>query len=218
MMLTSTAVCILGVAGITVAGRNPFTVVPTAAGFVVLLGGAVFVAAGLSRSRDRVAGGLVRVLVFTHPVLVRIVPAYSRPISAADVRRSLDEFFAALRAVADDRSRSVTVALAAVVTRLCWVVPVYASLLAVGVVVSPAVAVVAVIVAGFARAIPLPAGTGPVDAALGGLLVALTPHSLGELTSALVLNRGGTLFVQVAVGGSALWTLDSSMVHVVPTR
>jgi len=73
-----------------------------------------------------------------------------------------------------------------------------------------------VTVSGFARALPLPAGIGPVDAAMGGLLVALTPHSVGQLASAIVLNRAGTLLVQVTIGGAALWTLDIAATGEVP--
>lgn len=210
MMLASAVVGGLGLAGIAVAGQRPGGAVEAVAAFSVLLGAAVAVMTVLSAYRDWVAGAVVSVAAAVNPIAARIVPNYEGPVDAADARSGLDEFFAALGALAEDLPRFAGVLLAAHATWVCWIIPLYASLLAVGVVVSPAVAMVAVTVSGFARAVPLPASIGPVDAAIGGLLVALTPHSLGELASAIVLNRAGTLLVQVAVGGGALWTLDAA--------
>lgn len=216
MMVASAVVGGLGLVGVTVAGRNPGSVVDAVAAFGVLLGVAVAVVAVLSAYRDWVARSVARVTTFAHPVLARVVPNYGGPVEAADARRGLDEFFATLGALADDPARFGAIVLAAHATWVCWIVPLYASLLAVDVVVSPAVAMVAITVSGFARAVPLPAGIGPVDAALGGLLVALTPYSIGALASALVLNRAGTLLVQVTFGGTALWTLDAAAVGELP--
>jgi uncharacterized membrane protein YbhN (UPF0104 family) len=212
MMVASAVVGAVGLAGVSVAGRNPGGVVESVALFAILLGVAVAVVAVLSAYRDFAAAAVARVTAAAHPVLARFAPNYDGPLSAADARAAIDEFFAALGDLAADRTRFVSVLLTAHATWVCWVLPLYASLLAVDVVVSPAVAMVAVTVSGFARAVPLPAGIGPVDAALGGLLVALTPHSLTELGSALVLNRGGLLLVQASVGGLALWSLDRRVV------
>ncbi|WP_336034575.1 lysylphosphatidylglycerol synthase domain-containing protein [Halobacterium yunchengense] len=212
VMAASAVVGALGLAGVSVAGRDPAGVVESVALFVVALGAAVAAVAALSAYRGPVAAAVSRVTEAAHPVLARVAPNYDGPVSAADARDGIDEFFAALGALAADRGRFASVLLAAHATWACWVVALYASLLAVGVVVSPAVAMVAVTVSGFARAVPVPAGLGPVDAALGGLLVALTPHPLVGLGSALVLNRGGMLLVQASVGGLALWTLDRRVV------
>lgn len=216
MMVASAVVGGLGLAAIAVAGQNPAGVVEVIAGFSVLLGAAVAVMTVLSAYRDWVAGAVASISTATHPVVVRIVPNYGGPVDVASARSGLDEFFSTLGALAEDLPRFAGVLLAAHATWVCWIIPLYASLLAVGIVVSPAIAMVAVTVSGFARAVPLPAGIGPVDAALGGLLVALTPHSLGELASAIVLNRAGTLLVQVTVGGGALWTLDAAATGRVP--
>ncbi|MFB6270486.1 MAG: lysylphosphatidylglycerol synthase domain-containing protein [Halobacterium sp.] len=216
MMVASAVVGGLGLVGVSVAGHNPAGVVDAVAAFAVLLGAAVAVVAALSAYRDWVARAVARVTTLAHPVLARTVPNYEGPVEFGDARTGLDEFFGALGALAEDRTRFAGVVLAAHATWVCWTVPLFASLLAVGVVVSPAVAMVAVTVSGFARAVPLPAGIGPVDAALGGLLVALTPHSIGELASALVLNRASMLSVQATVGGSALWTLDAAALGDVP--
>jgi uncharacterized membrane protein YbhN (UPF0104 family) len=216
MMAASAVVGGLGLVGVTAAGRSPGGVADAVAAFAVLLGVATAAVAVLSAYRDWVARSVARVTALAHPLLARVVPNYDGPVDAAGARRGLDEFFGALRALADDPGRFAAVAVAAHATWVCWVVPLYASLLAVDVAVSPAVAMVAITVSGFARAVPLPAGIGPVDAALGGLLVALTPYSLGALASALVLNRAGTLLVQVTAGGVALWTLDAAAVGELP--
>ncbi|WP_353633298.1 flippase-like domain-containing protein (plasmid) [Halobacterium sp. NMX12-1] len=208
VMLVAAVVCVLGLAGLPATGRRPFTALEVVAALVVVLAVAAAAVAVLGRSRDRVARGVGGLLAYTHPILVRVVPRYSRPVDADAVRRALDTFYASVRDLASDRHRFALLVCTALTVRLCWILALYASLLAVGVVVSPAAVAVAVVVSGFARIVPLPASVGPVDAALGALLVALTPHLVGELASALVLNRAGTLLVQVLVGGSALWTLD----------
>jgi uncharacterized protein (TIRG00374 family) len=216
MMVASAVIGGLGIAGLVAAGGDPTGIVRTLSAFAVLLAFAVVVIGLVSSFRDRVARIVAGFAVVAHPALTRVSPSYDEPVTTPVVRRGLDEFFGAIGALADDRSRFAAVVLAAHATWVGWLLPLYASLLAVGLVVSPAVVMVAVTVSGFARALPLPAGIGPVDAAMGGLLVALTPHSVGQLASALVLNRAGTLLVQVTIGGAALWTLDVAATGGVP--
>ncbi len=208
MMLASAVVGIFGVLGVLAQGRGTAGLIELFAGFCVVLALVAVFGVVVERSRDHVAVVLARLGRTLDPLLVRVVPGYDEPIETADIRAGLDEFFGALAALAADRSRFVSVLAAAHLAWIGWMIPLYVSLRAVGVAVSPAVVAVAVTVSGFARAIPLPAGIGPVDAALGGVLVALTPHSLGELASALVLYRSGMLLVQVMAGGLSLWTLD----------
>lgn len=208
MMLASAVVGLFGVLGVLAQGRATAGLVELFAGFCVALALVAAVGVVLARSRDRVAVALARVGRALDPLLTRVVPGYDDPIEAEDIRSGLDEFFGALGDLAADRARFVSVLAAAHLAWVGWMVPLYVSLRAVEIGVSPAVVAVAVTVSGFARAVPLPAGVGPVDAALGGVLVALTPHSLGELTSALLLYRSGMLLVQVMAGGLSLWTLD----------
>ncbi len=209
MMVASAVVGGVGVLGVVVvADQDPAGTVELFAAFAVLL--AVVAAAGVAlvAYREAVAAAVTRLALAFEPVLARVVPRHDARLDAERVRRGLDAFFATLSRLAADRSRFVTVVAAAHAAWLCWMIPLFVSLLAVDVVVSPAVVMVAVTVSGFARAVPLPAGIGPVDVALGGVLVTLTPHSLGELASALVLYRSGMLLVQVMAGGLSLWTLD----------
>lgn len=208
MMVASAVVGGVGVLGVVAAGQDPAGTVELFAAFASLL--AVVAAAGvvLEAYREAVAAVVTRLALAVEPVLARVLPDHDAGVDAERVRGGLDEFFATLSRLAADRSRFVTVVAAAHAAWLCWMIPLFVSLLAVGVVVSPAVVMVAVTVSGFARAVPLPAGIGPVDLALGGVLVALTPHPLGELASALVLYRSGMLLVQVMAGGLSLWTLD----------
>ncbi|MCG1002339.1 MULTISPECIES: lysylphosphatidylglycerol synthase domain-containing protein [Halobacterium] len=208
MMVASAVVGGVGVLAVAASGRDPSGTVGLFAGFAGLLGVVVVAGVVLDASRARVAAGISRISVTLEPVLVRVLPGDDGRLDAERVHRGLDEFFATLRRLAADRRRFVTVVAAAHAAWLGWMLPLFVSLLAVGVVVSPAVVMVAVTVSGFARAVPLPAGIGPVDVALGGVLVALTPHSLGELASALVLYRSSMLLVQAMAGGLALWTLD----------
>lgn len=216
MMVASAVVGGIGIAGVVAAGRDSTGIVRTLSVFAALLALTVLVFALVSSFRDDVAGLVAGFASVTEPVLSRVVPGHDEPVTAAEVRSGLDEFFGSIGALADDRSRFWAVVLAAHATSVGWLLPLYASLLAVGLVVSPAVVMVAVTISGFARALPVPAGMGPVDAALGGLLVALTPHSVGQLASALVLNRASRLLVQVIIGGTALWTLDIAATGDVP--
>lgn len=208
MMVASAVVGGVGVLAVAAVGQDPSGTVGLFVAFGAVL--AAIAAAGvlLDAYRAGVAAAVTRIADALEPVLTRVVPGYDARLDAERVRRGLDEFFATLRRLAADRSRFATMVAAAHAAWLCWMIPLFVSLLAVGVVVSPAVVMVAVTVSGFARAVPLPAGVGPVDVALGGVLVAFTPHSLGELASALVLYRSSMLLVQVMAGGLSLWTLD----------
>jgi len=208
MMAASAVVGGVGALAVAAAGGDPSETVGLFVAFGAVL--AVIAAAGvlLDAYRGSVAAAITRIAGALEPVLTRVATGYDGDIGEARVRRGLDEFFETLRRLAADRRRFEVMVAAAHVAWLCWMVPLFVSLLAVGVAVSPAVVMVAVTVSGFARAVPLPAGIGPVDVALGGVLVALTPHSVGELASALVLYRSSMLLVQVMAGGLALWTLD----------
>ncbi|GAA0270351.1 lysylphosphatidylglycerol synthase domain-containing protein [Halobacterium noricense] len=208
MMVASAVVGGVGVLGVVAAGQDPAGTVGLFVAFGAVLAAIATAGVVLEAYREAVAAVVTRLALAFEPVLARVVPGHDVRLDAGRVRRGLDEFFATLSRLAADRSRFVTVLAAAHAAWLCWMIPLFVSLLAVGVVVSPAVVMVAVTVSGFARAVPLPAGIGPVDVALGGVLVALTPHSLGELASALVLYRSSMVLVQVMAGGLSLWTLD----------
>ncbi|MGB9963766.1 lysylphosphatidylglycerol synthase domain-containing protein [Halobacterium hubeiense] len=208
MMVASAVVGGVGVLGVAAAGRDPGGLFELFAAFAVLLGAVAAVGVVVEAYRTPVAVLVARVASAVDPALSRVAPGYDAPFDPERVREGLDEFFAALRRLAADRRRFAVVLAAAHAAWLCWTVPLVVSFLALDVAVSAPAVLVAVTVSGFARAVPLPAGVGPVDVALGGVLAALTPHSLGELASALVLYRSSMVLVQVMAGGLSLWTLD----------
>lgn len=208
LMAASAAVGGTGFVGIAVAGRGTADAAELVAGFAVFLAAAAVSIAALSRFRGHAAVVAARASVAIDPLLSRVAPGYDGPVDSVDIRRGLDGFFGALGGLAADRPRFGAVVVAACAAWLCWTFALYVSLLAVGVAVSPAVVLIAVPVSGFARAVPVPAGIGPVDAALGGVIAAFTGYGVGVLASAIVLYRAGMLSVQATISGVALWSLD----------
>jgi uncharacterized protein (TIRG00374 family) len=208
LMVASAVVGSVGLAGVVAAGGSATRGAELLAGVAALLAAVAVIGVALSRFRGRVARGVARAATLVRSHLPTGTDGAAPPVRAEAVRRGLDRFFATLRTLATERERATVVFVAALSVWLGWALPLYVSLLAVGVSVSPAVVLVALPVSGFARAVPLPAGVGPVDAAIGGVLAAFTPYGVGALASALVLYRASMLLVQVSVGAVALWTLD----------
>lgn len=172
-----------------------------------LFSGIVLVIASLSVFRESVARILVRITEAIQPLTERL-PITNGRLDIDSARAGIDRFYTVMASMVKAPRKTLTILVVAHLTWLCWIVPVMTSLEAIGTPVSLPVAMVAVTASGLARAIPLPTGIGPVDAALGGLLVILTPYGITQLAPALVLNRAGTLLVQVSLGGAALWQLN----------
>ncbi|GAB3019812.1 flippase-like domain-containing protein [Natronobiforma cellulositropha] len=117
------------------------------------------------------------------------------------VRGRLEGFFATLDAVSAARRTLV----AAFAVALCsWVVnalPLYFSLLALGVDAPLALSLACAPLASFGGVIPLPGGTGGIEYALAGLLVATVGLSGDLATAVTLLYRLSTYWQHVLLGG-----------------
>ena len=209
-MVASAVVASVGVLGVVAAGRDAGDAPLVLAAFGGLLAIAVVSGSLAVQRRDIVVGLVVWAASVGRRTLGRLAPRLDTSLSRERVRTTLDVFLGNVGALLEDRRRLGLAVLAAHVTWLLGVVPLYLCLHAVGLPVRPAVVLVAMPLAGFALAIPIPGGIGPMDAALGGIVAVLTGYSLGALASALVLFRVATYGTQVLVGGLALWRLQTA--------
>lgn len=209
-MVASAVVASVGLLGVVAAGRDAGSAPLVIVAFGGLL--ALVVASGslAVQRRDLVVDLVVWAASVGRRTLGRLAPRLDTSLSRERVRSTLDVFLGNVGALLEDRRRLAVAVVAAHVTWLLGVIPLYLCLQAVGLAVSPSVVLVAIPLAGFALAVPVPGGIGPMDAALGGIVAVLTGHSLGALASALVLFRVATYGTQVLVGGLALWRLQTT--------
>jgi uncharacterized membrane protein YbhN (UPF0104 family) len=210
-MVASAVVASVGLLGVVAAGRDAGHAPLVLGAFGGLLALAA-VSGGLAlRRRDLVVDGVLWAARVGRQTLGRLAPRLDASLSRERVRATLDAFLENVGRLLADRRRFAVALVAAHVAWLFGVVPLYLCLAAVGLPVSPPVVLVAVPLAGFALAVPVPGGIGPMDAALGGILAVLTGHSLGALASALVLFRVATFGTEVVVGGLAMWRLRTEV-------
>lgn len=210
-MVASAVVASVGVLGVVAAGSDAGTAPVVLAAFGGLLA-LVVVSGGLAvQRRDLVVDAVLWAAGVGRRTLGRFAPRLDTSLTRERVRATLDVFVGNVGALVEDRRRLAVAVAAAHVTWLLSVVPLYLCLQAVGLTVSPSVVLVAIPLAGFALAVPVPGGLGPMDAALGGIVAVLTGHPLSALASALVLFRVSTYGTQVVVGGVALWRLDAAL-------
>jgi len=209
-MVASAVVASAGLLGVLAAGRDAGDAPLALAAFAGLLALAVVSGSLAVQRRDLVVDLVLWTASVGRRTLGRLAPRLDASLSRERVRSTLDVFLMDVGALLEDPRRLAAAVAAAHLTWLLGVVPLYLCLHAVGLSVSPAAVLVAMPLAGFALAIPVPGGIGPMDAALGGILAVLTGHSLGALASALVLFRVATYGTQVVVGGVALWRLETA--------
>jgi uncharacterized protein (TIRG00374 family) len=117
----------------------------------------------------------------------------------------IDRFTEALHAIAADRRSLAIAGAAGCAGWILSVFPLYFSLWAVGEPVAFPVVMVVVPMSAVAGAVPLPAGIGSTEAALSGLLVAVSGGvvSPGAATAAAFLSRLATLGFQMGLGALA---------------
>lgn len=209
-MLASAGVASVGLLGVVAAGRDTGDAPLVLAAFGALLALAVGSLSFAVQRRDLVVSVVLWAARVGRRTLGRLAPRLDTSLSRERVRATLDVFLGDIGALVEDRRRLVVALLAAHVTWLLGVVPLYLCLEAVGLAVAPSVVLLAMPLAGFALAVPVPGGIGPMDAALGGIVAVLTGYSLSALASALVLFRVATYGTQVAVGGLAMWRLQTA--------
>jgi uncharacterized protein (TIRG00374 family) len=135
----------------------------------------------------------------------------SRPVRAVRtavtdrIGDRIDRFTDALHAIAADRRSLAIAATAGCAGWVLSVFPLFFSLWAVGDPVAFPVVMVVVPMSAVAGAVPLPAGIGSTEAALSGLLVAVSGGAVspGAATAAAFLSRFATLGFQMALGALA---------------
>ncbi|RQG97941.1 lysylphosphatidylglycerol synthase transmembrane domain-containing protein [Natrarchaeobius chitinivorans] len=115
----------------------------------------------------------------------------------------IDGFFRTLETIQASR-RTLSIALA--ITTIGWMfnaLPLYVSLLALGVDVPLALAFVCAPLASFGGVVPLPGGSGGIEVVLASLLVATAGVSAGVATAAAILYRLTTYWTHLAIAGCA---------------
>jgi uncharacterized protein (TIRG00374 family) len=210
-MVASASIATVGVLGIVAAGGDAGSAPAVLAGFTGLLVLTLVSGGVLAHRRERVVDLVLWGASVLRRTLGRLAPRLNATLSRERVRDTLDAFLSSVGRLARNRRRLALAVAAAHVTWLLGALPLYLCLHAVGLPVSPFVVLLAMPLAGFALAVPVPGGIGPMDAALGGIVAVVTGHSLSALASALVLFRVATYGTQVVVGGAALLSLSRSV-------
>lgn len=210
-MVASASVAAVGVIGVVAAGGDTGAAPAVLAGFTGLLVLTLVSGSVLAHRRERVVDAVLWTSGGARRTLGRLAPRLDASLSRERVRDTLDAFLSSVGRLSRDRRRLGVALVAAHLTWLLGAFPLYLCLHAVGLPVSPFVVLLAMPLAGFALAVPVPGGIGPMDAALGGIVAVVTGHPLTALASALVLFRAATYGTQVAVGGLALWSLEDEL-------
>lgn len=207
-MVASAVVASVGVVGIAIGGGDAGAAPVVLAAFTGVLVLAVVAGAEFARRRERVVDLVLWTSQVVRRTLGRAAPMLDERLTRERVRGTLDGFFESVTDLARDRRRLAVALVAAHLTWLFGALPLFFCLHAVGLPVSLYVVFLAMPLAGFSLAVPVPGGIGPMDAALGCLIAVLTGYPLGALASAVVLFRVATYGTHVVVGGLALWSLD----------
>ncbi len=140
----------------------------------------------------------------------RIVVAVVKPISnlidyvdVEDVRERVDEFYDRLDIISGHPKQLAYTLLFAYGGWLFFTAPLYMAARALGVPINPLLVLFIVPASSLAGVVPTPGGLGGVEAALVGLLVALTSLSPELAAAVALLYRVASYWFVVAVGGIA---------------
>lgn len=147
----------------------------------------------LARLCDRLAG--------------RAFPRLGRAVAPATVDRTLRSYFRTFDAVAAERLRVVAAATLALVGWLLFAAPLYLAALALDVTLPVTLAFFLVPMAGLATWLPLPGGTGGVEVAVAGGLVAVAGVGTGTAAAVAVAYRLSAYWAVVGVDGLAALSL-----------
>ncbi|MFP9190962.1 lysylphosphatidylglycerol synthase transmembrane domain-containing protein [Natronosalvus vescus] len=181
-------------------GLSPAAISDTTTGIVLVLGTVLF--AGVVLIYARSGSDLETVAyAFTRRVddVVQPVPRVSR---ADPVSYRLDGFIRTLETVSAARRTLVIALTIGFVSWLVNVLPLYFALLALGVEGSLPLAMLCAPLAAFGGVIPLPGGTGGIEAALVVLLVAIGGLPADLATAVTLLYRLTTYWLHLTLGGS----------------
>lgn len=138
-------------------------------------------------------------------LLGRVSDRAGAALAPAAVDERIDNAFAAVRALRDTPRAALSALSYAHLGIACSAGTLYLSTLAMGLDVSPWVALFVVPVGGLARGFSLlPGGLGSVEAGMVGLLTLLTPLGAGVAGTAVLLHRLTTFWFRMLVGAACL--------------
>ncbi|MCU4974679.1 flippase-like domain-containing protein [Halobacteria archaeon AArc-m2/3/4] len=202
--IASVVVALVGLAMYTAAGETPQDMLLslTLAGVGGLVAGGTLLAL--------VGRGTARTVLFALTARWEAIAVKVPRVPGGDgsLESRVETFFDTLETVSAAR-RTLAVAFAiAVCSWLVNALPLYFSLLALGVDVPLSLALACAPLASFGGIIPLPGGTGGIEVVLTGLLVAMAAVSGDIATAATILYRLSTYWLHVFVGGIGALSLS----------
>ncbi|MFC7248618.1 YbhN family protein [Halomicroarcula sp. GCM10025324] len=185
----------VGFAALLYQASLPEAIEPLAGGLVVLSVGVPLVAAIGWRFRDRLREAIVRL---SAPVARRT------PLFTLDgLRERLHETEAAFERIARDRRALATALTYSYVGWVFFALPLYAAAMAVGESIPLLLVFFIVPASTLAGLVPSPGGSGAVEAALGLLVVTLTPVDPVGATAIAILYRVASYVFALVLGGAA---------------
>ena len=185
----------VGFAALLYRASLPEAIEPLAGGLVVLSVGVPLVAAIGWRFRVQLRRGIVRA---TAP-LARRTPV----LTVEGVRERLRETEAAFQRIARDRRALAKALTFSYVGWVFFALPLYAAAMAVGESMPLLLVLFIVPASTLAGLVPSPGGSGAVEAALGLLVVTLTPIDPVGATAIAILYRVASYVFALVVGGAA---------------
>ncbi|MFC7026647.1 YbhN family protein [Halomicroarcula sp. GCM10025710] len=190
----------VGFAALLYQASLPEAIEPLAGGLVVLSVGVPLVAAIGWRFRDRLREAIVRL---SAPVARRT------PLFTLDgLRERLHETEAAFERIARDRRALATALTYSYVGWVFFALPLYAAAMAVGESIPLLLVFFIVPASTLAGLVPSPGGSGAVEAALGLLVVTLTPvDPVGATAIAILYRVASHVFALVLGGAAALYVI-----------
>lgn len=191
----------IGVVYLLVAASAPASFLRAGAIGVVGLGAGLVAAYVLLVRFDGAERGLAWLARVTRRTVGRFSARLHDALAEDRVAERLETLGETLDAVRDDRATLAFAVVVAHVGWLCYAVPLYCSLRAVGAGVAFPVALFVVPVAGLASVVATPGGLGPVDTATAGALVLLTSIDPAVAGAATFLFRAATFGFTVVVTG-----------------
>jgi uncharacterized protein (TIRG00374 family) len=160
------------------------------------------------RYRYQIESLVARIITPVVRALFRVIPGKSPP-EPADIEHRIDGFFSAIDRIAADRRAVVLASAYSAIGWLTLSVALWVSVLALGVEVPLAAALVATPVGSIAGFTPLPGGSGAIEGAFAALLVSIGGISQGVAVAAVFIHRIATYWLPTFVGGGVAAVLGT---------